>query len=98
MSACACSFVVRWRGTRGSTYLVIRDGWGRITTRACSERNVGSLGHTLDMRVASHTSQRAFLGTAIVAVLPAWEDEVRELALGEIARVGMELVAPVVWQ
>ena len=50
------------------------------------------------MRVASHTIQSAFLSTAIVAILPAWEDEVRELALGEIARVGMELVAPIVGQ
>ena len=50
------------------------------------------------MRVASHTIQRASLRTAIVAILPAWEDEVRELALGEIPRVGMELVAPIVWQ
>ena len=50
------------------------------------------------MRVASHTIQRAFLGTAIIAILPAWEYEVRELALGEISRVGMEFVAPIVRQ
>ncbi len=50
------------------------------------------------MRVASHTIQRAFLRTAIVAIVPAWEDEVREFALGEISRVGMELVAPIVRQ
>lgn len=50
------------------------------------------------MRVASHTIQRAFLRTTIVAILPAWEDEVREFALGEIPSVGMELVAPIVRQ